>query len=80
MGMPKTWGCIYHCNTGPTTQRSGGGNAVVADLVLIQPFLLSYVHHVVLMPNSILKHNFHKKRKEVCIKTRSTSASLSLKG
>ena len=55
MGMPKTWGCTYHCNTGPTTQRSSGGNAVVVDLVLIQPFLLSYVNHVVLMPNSIFK-------------------------
>ena len=48
-----------------------GGNKAVVDLVLIQTFLLCYVNHVVLMPNSILKHNFHKKRKEVCIKTRS---------
>ena len=55
MWMPKTWECTYHCNAGPTTQRSGGGNAVVVDLVLIQPFLLSYVNHVVLMPNSIFK-------------------------
>ena len=29
---------------------------------------------------AFFKHNFHKKRKEVCIKTRSTSASRSLKG
>ena len=32
------------------------------------------------MQTGIFKHNFHKKRKEVCIKTRSTSASRSLKG
>ena len=30
------------------------------------------------MLTSIFKHNFHKKRKEVCIKTRTTSASHSL--
>ena len=49
-----------------------GGNKAVVDLVLIQTFLLCYVNHVVLMVTSIfLKHNFHKKRKEVCIKTRS---------
>ena len=71
MGMPKTWGCTYHCNTGPTTQRSGGGNAVVVDLVFIQLFLHSYVNNVVLKI-VFLKHNFNKKRKEVCIKTRST--------
>ena len=29
---------------------------------------------------AFFKHNFHKKREEVCIKTRSTSASRSLKG
>ena len=33
------------------------------DLVLIQPFLFYYVNYVVLMPTSIFKHNFHKKRK-----------------
>ena len=31
-------------------------------------------------PGNHLKHNFHKKRKEVCIKTKSTSASHPLKG
>ena len=29
---------------------------------------------------SIFKHNFHKERKKVCLKTRSTSASRPLKG
>jgi len=53
MGMPKTRGCTR--NTRPTTQRSGGGNAAVVDLVLIQPFQLSYVNNVVFMPNSIFK-------------------------
>ena len=52
-----------------------GGNEAGVDLVLIQPFLLCYVNNVVFMLTSIFKHNFHKKRKEVCIKTRSTSAS-----
>ena len=42
--------------------------------------MLYYVNHVVLMQTGFFKHNFHKKRKEVCIKTRSTSASRSLKG
>ena len=57
-----------------------GENEAGVDLVLIQPFLLCYVNHIFLMLTSIFKHNFHKKRKEVCIKTRSTSASHSLKG
>jgi len=38
-------------------------NEAGVDLVLIQPFLLYYVNHVVLMLSSIFKHNFHKKRK-----------------
>ena len=42
--------------------------------------MLYYVNHVVLMQTGIFKHNFRKKRKEVCIKTRSTAASRSLKG
>ena len=57
-----------------------GGNEAGVDLVLIQTSLLYYVNHVVLMLTSIFKHNFHKKRKEVCIKTSSTSASHSLSG
>ena len=45
-----------------------GGNEAGVDVVLIQPFLLYYVNHVVLMPTGIFQHNFHKKRKEVCNK------------
>ena len=56
------------------------GNEDGVDLVLIQPLLLSYVNHVVLLLIIIFKHNFHKKTKEVCIETRSTSASHSLEG
>ena len=52
------------------------------DLVLIQPFLLSYVNQAALMQLVFFKHNFHKKKqiKEVCLKTRSTSASHSIEG
>ena len=57
-----------------------GGNKAGVDIVLIQPFLLYYVNYVFLIQTGIFKHNFHKKRKEVCIKTRSTSGSHSLKG
>ena len=57
-----------------------GENKAGVDLVLIQPFLLYYVNHVFLMLTSIFKQNLHCKRNEVCIKTRSTSASRSLKG
>ena len=38
------------------------GNDTGVDLVLIQPFLLSYLNHVVLILTSIFfKHNFYKK-------------------
>ena len=48
-------------------------NEVGVDLVLIQPYLLYYVNHVVfLYANFFLKHNFLNKRKDVCIKIRST--------
>ena len=57
-----------------------GENEAGVDLVLIQPFLLYYVNHVFLMLTSIFKQNLHYERNEVCIKTRSTSASRSLKG
>ena len=57
-----------------------GANEAGVDLVLIQPFLLYYVNHIVVMLTSSFKQNLRKKRKEVCIKTRSTSASRSLKG
>ena len=50
-----------------------GGNEAGVDLVLIQPFPLYYVNHVVLMVSSFFRHNFHMKRTEV--KTRSTSAT-----
>ena len=57
-----------------------GREAGVA-LVLIQTFLLYYVNQeVTLMLTSIFKDNFHNKAKEVCIKTRLTSASHSLEG
>ena len=57
-----------------------GANEAGVDLVLIQLFLLYYVNHVVVMLTFFFQQNFHKKKKEVCIKTRSTSASRSLKG
>ena len=59
----------------PTVYNEAG-----IDLVLIQPFLLYGV--IILFSCELLffNYNFHKKRKEVCIKTRSTSASRSLKG
>ena len=53
------------------------------DLVLIQTFLAllckssySYAKHTV----AFFKDNFHNKAKEVCIKTRSLSASQSFEG
>ena len=57
------------------------GKEAEADLVLIQPFLLYHVNHVVLMQTSIFHHIFIRKgRKEVSIKVRSTSASRKLRG
>ena len=48
-----------------------GGIEAGDDLVLIQHFLLYYVNHVVLMlTGNFSKHNFSKKRTEVCTKTR----------
>ena len=38
-------------------------------------FILHYVNQVILMLTRIRKDNFHNKAKEVCIKTRLTSAS-----
>ena len=57
---------------------SESNTSAAVDLVLIQPFLLCYVNHIFLMQTIIFKHNFLKKKKEVCIKARSTSASHSL--
>ena len=42
--------------------------------------LLALLRKCVLMQTSIFKQTFHEKRREVCIKRRSVSASLSLKG
>ena len=57
------------------------GKEAEAGLVLIQPFLLHHVNHVVLMQSSIFHHIFIRKgRKEVFIKVRSTSASRKLRG
>ena len=48
-----------------------------SDLVLIQTLLLSHVNHAVLMLTSF---HLHMKSNEVCIKTRSPSASLPIQG
>ena len=56
----------------------GRGAGVV--LVFIQTFLLCYVNEVILMLTNIFQGQFPYKAKEVCIKTRSTSASHSLEG
>ena len=55
-----------------------GGSEDGADRVLIRPFLLSYVNHVLLLTSNV-KHNFQTKN-EVCIKTKSSPASHSYKG
>ena len=47
------------------------GRGAGVDRVFIQTFLLCLI---------FFKDNFHNKAKEVCIKTRSTSASHSLEG
>ena len=59
-----------------------GENKAGVDLGLIQPSLLYYVNEVLLMLTTslIFQHNFHTKRKEVLIKTRSPSAPCPLKG
>ena len=68
------------------TSRIGGhftvmdGSEAGVDFVLIQTFLLYYANQVILMLTSIFQNNFHNKAKEVCIKTRSPSASHSLEG
>ena len=55
-------------------------NEAGVDIVLIQPFLLYYVNIFFLMLTSIFKHDFHEKKKEVCIKPMLTSASRPFKG
>ena len=60
------------------------GNGPGVDVVLIQPLQLCCVHvnHVVLMLTniSLAYVHFHKKTKEVCVKSRSTSALHSFEG
>ena len=60
--------------------RVTGENEAGVDLVLVQPFLLYCVKNVFLMLTSIFKHNFHEEKKEVCLKTSSTSALRPFKG
>ena len=59
-----------------------GEHKAGVDLGLIQPSPLYYVNEVLLMLTTslIFQHNFHKKRKEVLIKTRSPSVPCPLKG
>ena len=57
------------------------GTEAGVDLVLIQTFLLYHVNQVILLLTSIFHVQFfHNKANEVCIKTRSPSASHSLEG
>ena len=57
------------------------GTEAGVDRLLIQTFLLYHVNQVILMLTSIFHVQFfHNKAKEVCIKTRSPSASHSLEG
>ena len=48
--------------------------------VLIQPSCFIMLIHVIVMQTSIFSSDFHKKKKEVCITTRSISASRSIRG
>ena len=47
------------------------GNEARVDAVLIQPFLLYYVNHVIFVLTIIIMRNFHEKRREICINTSS---------
>ena len=53
------------------------GSEAGVGLVLIKTSCFSYVNHVVLIVNILY---LHMKSRRVCIKTRSTPASLTLKG
>ena len=57
------------------------GNEARVDSVLIQPFLLFYVNHGILVLTIIIiiMHTFHKKSREVCINTSSPPSSHSIK-
>ena len=65
----------------PTTVHftAAGGNEAGVHLVLIHPFFFIMLSRCPYASQYFLAY-FHKKRKEVCIKTRSTSASRSLRG
>ena len=52
-----------------------GGNEAGVDLILIEPFLLCYAHHVVLTLPNIFQALFPLEKEGGFIKTRSTSAS-----
>ena len=45
------------------------GNKARVDSVLIQPFLLYHVNHVIFVLTIIIIRTFHKKSREVCINT-----------
>ena len=55
------------------------GNEARVDSVLMQPFLLFYVNHSILVLTIIIMHTFHKKSWEVCINTSSPPSSHSIK-
>ena len=55
------------------------GNEARVDSVLMQPFLLFYVNHGILVLTIIIMHTFHKKSWEVCINTSSPPSSHSIK-
>ena len=58
----------------PFLQLQINGNKAGFDLVLTQPFLLLLCKSHCPYANLFFGYNFLKKRKKVCIKTRSTSA------
>ena len=55
------------------------GDEARVDSVLMQPFLLFYVNHGILVLTIIIMHTFHKKSWEVCINTSSPPSSHSIK-
>ena len=55
------------------------GNEARVDSVLIQPFLLYYVNHVIFVLIIIIMRTFHKKSREICINTSSPPSSHSIK-
>ena len=55
------------------------GDEARVDSVLIQPFLLYYVNHVIFVLIIIIMRTFHKKSREICINTSSPPSSHSIK-